>query len=255
MQTNNKLIVMGISVALGLITWLLLIFLASISDILPLMQRFFELMGGTSSGYIQFFCYIAFFYGLIEMRKMHSVVKREFEGFDLNLLPNEDQLVLDPSEVAEVKLAIIDMEKRGFKYKVADFIKKACTQYRNDQSVSETLQVLDVQIENNKEELEGNLSMVRYLIGAIMSLGFIGTLLGLSNAIGNAHLAKTDEGMPILTAFLNVAFDTTLVALILGLILNFFYHSFIEDIDKFYAKSKTYIVDNLISRIYVPSNS
>jgi len=75
-----------------------------------------------------------------------------------------------------VKLAIIDMEKRGFNYKVADFIKKACTQYRNDQSVSETLQVLDVQIENNKEELEGNLSMVRYLIGAIMSLGFIGTL-------------------------------------------------------------------------------
>jgi biopolymer transport protein ExbB/TolQ len=95
--------------------------------------------------------------------------------------------------------------------------------------------------------------MVRYLIGSIMSLGFIGTLIGLSKAIGNAHLAKTDEGMPLLTSFLNVAFDTTMVALILGLILNYFYHRFIEDIDKFYAKSKTYIVDNLISRIYVAS--
>lgn len=253
MQLNNKFIVMGLSVALGLATWLLLIFLADISSILPPMERFFTLMGGSFGGYIQFFCYVAFYYGLIEMRRLHSSVSREFEGFQLNLLPDQDQLVLSPEEVAEVKLSIIDMEKRGFKFRVADFIKKACTQYRNDQSISETLQVLDVQIENNKGELEGSLSMVRYLIGSIMSLGFIGTLIGLSKAIGNAHLAKTDEGMPLLTSFLNVAFDTTMVALILGLILNYFYHRFIEDIDKFYAKSKTYIVDNLISRIYVAS--
>ena len=251
MNTKNKLIIIGISMGMALATWLLLIFLADISYVFPPIERFFQLMGGTSGGYIQFFCYAAFFYGMIEIRKMHKTVSKEFEGFDLNLLPSEDQLVLTPQEVSEVKLSIIDMEKRGFTFRIADFIKKACTQYRNDQSVSETLQVLDVQIENNKEELEGNLSMVRYLIGAIMSLGFIGTLIGLSSAIGNAHLAKTDEGMPMLTSYLNVAFDTTMVSLILGLILNLFYHSFIEDIDKFYAKSKTYIVDNLISRIYV----
>jgi len=251
MQINSKIITLAISLALAIGTWVLLIFLADISSIFEPIERFFELLGGSSGGYIQFFCYIAFYYGLMEIRRLHSSMKKEFEGFDLNLLPSEDQLVLSPEQVAEVKLSIIDMEKRGFSYRVADFIKKACTQYRNDQSVSETLQVLDVQIENNKGELEGSLSMVRYLIGSIMSLGFIGTLMGLSRAIGNAHLAKTDEGMPLLTSFLNVAFDTTLVALILGLVLNYFYYSFIEDLDKFYAKSKTYIVDNLISRIYV----
>ena len=42
-----------------------------------------------------------------------------------------------------------------------------------------------------------------------------------------------------------------MVALVLGLILNYFYHDLIANIDKFYAKSKSYIVDNLISRIYV----
>lgn len=251
MNINNKLITIAISTGLGLATWLLFIFLADISYVFPAMERFFQLMGGTSGGYVQFFCYVAFFYGMIEIRKMHKQVSKEFEGFELNLLPDQDQLVLSPQEVSEVKLSIIDMEKRGFSFRISDFIKKACTQYRNDNSVSETLQVLDVQIENNKDELEGKLSMVRYLIGAIMSLGFIGTLIGLSTAIGNAHLAKTEEGMPLLTSYLNVAFDTTMVSLILGLVLNFFYHSFIEDIDKFYAQSKTYIVDNLISRIYV----
>ena len=251
MKLDNKFIKIAISLSLGLLTWLLLNFLANISYAIPSMKRFFELMGGTSGGYIQFFCFVAFYYGIIEIRKMHSGVKKEFGGFDLNILPDQDQLVLSPEQVADLKLDVINLEKKGNNFKIADFIKKACTQYRNDQSVSETLQVLDVQIENNKEEMEGNLSMVRYLIGAIMSLGFIGTLIGLSSAIGFAHLAKTEEGMPILTSYLNVAFDTTMVSLILGLILNFFYHAFIEDLDKFYAKCKTYIVDNLISRIYV----
>ena len=250
MQLNNKIIISALSLGLAFATWLLFIFLANISGPFPGAERFFLLMGGSTGGYIQFFCYLGFYFGLIEVINANKTVKNELEGFNLNLLPKEDQLVLSPEEVANIKLSVIEMEKRGLIYKISNFIKKTCTQYRNDNSISETLHVMDMQIENDKDELEGGLSMVRYMIGAIMSLGFIGTLIGLSSAIGNAHLAKTEEGLPILTSFLNVAFDTTMVALILGLILNFYYYNLLENIDKFYAKSKSYIVDNLISRIY-----
>jgi chemotaxis protein MotA len=65
-----------------------------------------------------------------------------------------------------------------------------------------------------------------------------------------AHLAKTVEGMPQITSSLNVAFDTTLVALLIGLILNFFYHRYLEELDTFYSRARSYIIDNLISRIY-----
>ena len=250
---NTKIFKLLISLGLAVITWMLLIFLADISYLFPAVQRFFVLLGGSMNGYIQFACYFAFFYGLIELRQKQSFIHTQYEGFDLNILPDEDQLVLTPAEVSDIKLNVLDLNKRGITYLVTDFIKKACTQYRNDNSVSETLQVLDVQIENHKEETESGLSLVRYMLNAIMSLGFIGTLIGLTTAIGNAHLAKTEEGMPILTGYLNSAFDTTLVALILGLILNYFYHNYIERLDGFYAKSKTYILDNLISRIYNPT--
>jgi len=253
MNTENKLLQIAISLGLGLLTWGALIFLHNITSSISTLERVFSLLGGTPESIIQFVSYVAFYFGLIQMYFLHKDIKNESKAFELNLLPAEDQLVLTPTEVMELKLGIIDMEKKGIKYKVADFIKKTCTQYRNDNSVTDTLQVLDVHIGNNKEYMEGNLSMVRYIIGAIMSLGFIGTLIGLSSAIGQAHLAKTDEGMPILTGYLNVAFDTTLLALILGLILNYFYHRYIEDLDKFFANSKTYIVDNLISRIYAPA--
>jgi chemotaxis protein MotA len=158
--------------------------------------------------------------------------------------------VLSPDEVAGIKLSVLEIEKRGVVYLVSDFIKKACTQYRNDNSISETLQVLEVQIENTKGEMEGDLSVIRYLIATIMSVGFIGTVIGLSRAIGNAHLAQDEGGLPILTSYLNIAFDTTLVALVLVLILNFIYHNYLGIMDNFYAQSKRYIVDNLISRIY-----
>lgn len=248
---KNKILQILLSLVIGLGIWFMLMVLSGSIQEFPALNRIVVLLGGSSSGYIQAFCYAAFIYAIFDIWGHRTSIRKEFEGFFLNLLPDQDQLVLNPQEVAQLKLSIIDMEKRGFDYKIADFIKKACTQYRNDESVAETMHVLDTQIENDKEYQEGELSLIRYLISAIMSLGFIGTLLGLSRAIGNAHLAKTDAGMAKLTSFLNVAFDTTLVALILGLILNFYYHSYIGDMDRFYARCKSYIVDNLISRIYV----
>jgi len=246
----KKLIPFAISLVAATALWFILSLLVNATAPIPAIQRLFIMLGGTPNGYIQAICYVAFFYAIIELYQMRKYLRQQYTGFELNLLPVEDQLILTPDQVAEIKLSVLDIEKRGMVYLVSDFIKKACTQYRNDQSISETLQVLDVQIENTKEEMEGNLSMVRYLIAAIMSLGFIGTLIGLTNAIGNAHLAQTGEGMVILTSYLNIAFDTTLVALVLGLILNYLYNNYLGIMDNFYALSKRYIVDNLISRIY-----
>ncbi|MEZ4935700.1 MAG: MotA/TolQ/ExbB proton channel family protein [Saprospiraceae bacterium] len=217
----------------------------------PGIVRFFELLGGNLPSFIHIFIYASFMYGLLELLNNHKYIRGQYGGFNLNLLPMEDQRVITPEEVAKIKLNAIDLEKRGFHYLVAEFIKKACTQYRNDKSISDTLQVFEAQVDNNKGELEGNLEMVRYTINAIVSLGFIGTLIGLSSAIGLAHLAKTEEGMPEITSQLNMAFDTTLVALLTGLVLNFLYHRYLEDLDTFYSRTKSYIIDNLISRIYV----
>ncbi|GJM33690.1 MAG: hypothetical protein DHS20C18_26910 [Saprospiraceae bacterium] len=217
------------------------------------MHRFVEALGGSYSGYIQAAIYGLFFYSFFDLSEKRKYIQKQYEGFNLGLLPVKDQLVLSPDEVANIKLNTIQLEQNGNNFLVADFIKKACTQYRNDQSVGETLQVFSAQVDNSKEEMDGELEKVRYFLSAIISLGFIGTLIGLSTSIGMAHLAKTAEGMPAITQHLNVAFDTTLVALLIGLILNFFYHRYIEDLDTFFSRSKSYVIDNLISRIYKPA--
>ncbi len=238
----------------GLGVWILLIFLGSMSPTDSNALRFIELLGGSSTGIIQALIYIVFFYCLFELLKKQQYIQTQFDGFKLGLLPTKDQLVLTPDEVSEIKLQAIQYERQGQEFLVNDFIKKACTQYRNDQSISETLQVFQSQVDNSKEEMEGDLEMVRYLLSTVISLGFIGTLIGLSTSIGMAHLAKTADGMPEITRSLYIAFDTTLVALFIGLVLNFFYHSYLKSMDNFFAKSKTYVINNLISRIYHPKS-
>ena len=125
MSINNKLMSILLSIVLGGLTWLFLIFLNSISDIFPATQRIFVMLGGSWGGYIQFLCYVAFYFAILELNKKNGYIKEQYDGFDFNLLPKEDQLILTPEEVSEIKLNIIDMEKRGFSYLVNDFIKKS----------------------------------------------------------------------------------------------------------------------------------
>ena len=249
-NTKQIQIIFSIITAMGL--WLLLMLFGSFFREGSGIGRFFEILGGSSNGFIQAAIYAIFFYSLFEITEKRKFIRQQQKGFQFGLLPLQDQLVLTPEEVAQIKLTTIKLEKSGMQSMVGDFIKKACTQYRNDKSVSETLQVFNAQVDNSKEELEGDLEIVRYLLGAIISLGFIGTLLGLSSSIGMAHLAKTTEGMPQITRSLNLAFDTTLVALLTGLVLNFFYHRYLKELDTFFSRSKSYVINNLISRIYNP---
>ena len=254
--------------------WLFLILLGSLSTTGSGFYRLVEALGGSSGGYIQALIYALFFYSIFELIERRRFLQTQYHGFNLQLLPVKDQLVLSPEEVNQIKLNTIELEKNGQSFLLADFIKKACTQYRNDQSIGETLQVFNAQVDNSKSEMEGRLEIIRYLVGAVVSVGFIGTglgaalsfqnlimvtagciigtLIGLSSSIGLAHLAQTMEGMPTITRHLNVAFDTTLVALLVGLVLNFFYHRYLEELDTFYSRSKAYVIDNLISRIYNP---
>lgn len=252
MKTNKQFQILY-SIGGALAIWVFLSLLASIVSSDTAFHRILEALGGGSRGLIQALIYGVFIFSFLELIQLRKGIRKEWKGFQLNLLPEQDQLVLTPEEVAEIKLQAIQLERAGQQYLVGELVKKACTQYRNDQSVGETLQVFNAQVDNSKEAREGQLEVVRYLLGAIISLGFIGTLLGLSSSIGMAHLAKTAEGMPQVTASLNIAFDTTLVALLVGLVLNFFYHGYLKEVDTFYARARGYIIDNLISRIYKPA--
>ena len=65
--------------------------------------------------------------------------------------------------------------------------------------------------------------MVRYIIWAIPSIGFIGTVRGIGEALSQAHIAVQGD-IASMTASLGVAFNSTFVALAVSIFLMFFLH-------------------------------
>ena len=66
-------------------------------------------------------------------------------------------------------------------------------------------------------------SIIRYLIWAIPSVGFIGTVRGIGGALANADQA-IQGNISLMTENLGVAFNSTFVALLISIVLMFFFH-------------------------------
>jgi biopolymer transport protein ExbB/TolQ len=105
--------------------------------------------------------------------------------------------------------------------------------------------------------LESSYSIIRGLIWAIPILGFIGTVLGLSKAIGNfGSVLVNSEGLETLkaslqdvTSGLSVAFDTTLIALIAALCIQLIMTAIKKKEESFLDDCKDYCHAYIISRL------
>jgi chemotaxis protein MotA len=99
--------------------------------------------------------------------------------------------------------------------------------------------------------LDSSYGLIRYLAWSIPSIGFIGTVMGISGALGNADKAVAGD-IAMVTSQLGVAFDTTLVALLLSIILMFQIHISQQKEESLIIGIHDYIIENFINRIYVP---
>ena len=91
---------------------------------------------------------------------------------------------------------------------------------RNIQDVSSAVtEVLDME----SDRLDSELSMVRYISWAIPSIGFIGTVRGIGEALVQAPEAVQGNIVGV-TASLGVAFNSTFIALVISIIVMFFMH-------------------------------
>lgn len=91
---------------------------------------------------------------------------------------------------------------------------------RNVQDVASATQAV---CHAEAERLESELSLIRYIAWAIPSIGFIGTVRGIGQALGLAHKA-TEGDISGVTLNLGVAFNSTLIALLISIVLMFLVH-------------------------------
>ena len=83
-------------------------------------------------------------------------------------------------------------------------------------SIQDAAHAVSERAEMAYEQLESDLSLVRYIAWAIPSVGFIGTVRGISEALGQADMAIQGDISGV-TSSLGLAFNSTFIALLLSI--------------------------------------
>ncbi len=213
-----------------------------------LFHRLFILFGGDflGGGYIQCLTYIAFFWAFFEIRLLLEKIKSENKAFKTKLLPTGEKHLIIPSEISDLHLKVSSLDKKK-DLLLFRMITKACLKFRATKSIPEMIEIISIQTDINKELSESDQSNIRYLTWVIPSIGFVGTVLGISQAL----MIANSGDMELITATLGVAFDTTLVSLLLSIIIMWFYHNLLKENDLLHAKIKEHVIENLINRIEI----
>lgn len=98
------------------------------------------------------------------------------------------------------------------------------------------------------ERLESELSIIRYIAWAIPSVGFIGTVRGIGDALGQAHRAVEGDITGV-TQSLGVAFNSTFIALVISIVLMFFIHQLQLAQDRLVLDTESYVDGWLVRRL------
>ena len=113
---------------------------------------------------------------------------------------------------------------------------------RNVQDVSSSTHTI---CESEADRLESELSMIRYISWAIPSIGFIGTVRGIGEALAQADKAVQGDIAGV-TQSLGVAFNSTFIALLISIFLMFLVHQLQLLQERLVFDSEAYTNDKLI---------
>lgn len=159
-----------------------------------------------------FFCLFLMGYKLWRLLDEETLYTRDF------LKDYDKSLPLD------VDLALSDLEASKYKENPAMATWINCIRrFKNTRNVQHAADAIASSVDSVAAQLESGNNMIRYIIWAIPSIGFVGTVRGIGQALAQADQALAGD-IAGMTASLGVAFNSTLVALFISLILMFFMH-------------------------------
>ena len=216
------------------------------------------LLDRTSSVYpltIQNLMWLLFFSGIGDVVVRFLRGGTELRQVRLGLLPEDEETMLRAKDLGGIYADVrpSPLVESGFLQRL---VGRVVLQFQGSRSVDQANALLNSSLELFQHELDLKYNMLRYLSWLIPTLGFIGTVVGIAKALSKAGGLPADnsddlrEWMEELTGSLALAFDTTLVALLLSAVLVFLMHLAQGREETALNRSGQYCLDNLINRLY-----
>jgi biopolymer transport protein ExbB/TolQ len=190
-------------------------------------------------------CLILMIWGtfLIADKCIHILKERYLFAVDL--------LEISAADKSGLAASLEELESMPEKIKGSPLVQTLMASLRRyliTNDVQNTSDAITASVEVLGVRLEAENSMVRYLIWAIPSIGFIGTVRGIGQALSQADKALAGD-IAGMTDSLGVAFNSTLVALIISIGLMFLLHQLQRLQDGLLVDTQEYCEKFLLNRI------
>jgi biopolymer transport protein ExbB/TolQ len=201
--------------------------------------------------YEQESCFILMIWALAIMGFKGATAIKERKLLELELVPVGEGTKILPEDAREFARQIQSLPASTQRLLLPRSILSALHRFgatRNIQDVSETAHGV---CEAESERLDSELSMMRYIAWAIPSIGFIGTVRGIGLALGQAHKAVEGDIAGV-TENLGTAFNSTLIALLISIVLMFLLHQLQLHQERLVLDTETYLDEHLIQHLRVP---
>lgn len=190
-------------------------------------------------------CFILMFFGLYLIGLGMVRLWSENYLFNVDLLEEAD------AEHHTLKEILTDLSELDDKIKSTPLVQTLSASLRRyliTNNVQNASDAVTTSVDALAVRIEAGNSMIRYLIWAIPSIGFIGTVRGIGAALSKADEALAGDIVGM-TASLGVAFNSTLVALFISIVLMFFLHALQKMQDELLVKTQDYCEKTLLERI------
>ena len=165
-------------------------------------------------------CFVLMFWALAIMSYKARALVRERRLLDVDLVPIAEGMRILPEDTREFARQVQALPENQQRMVLPRALLNALRRFsttRNIQDVSSNTHTI---FESEAERLESELSMIRYISWAIPSIGFIGTVRGIGEALAQADKAVQGDIAGV-TQSLGVAFNSTFIALLISIFLMF----------------------------------
>jgi biopolymer transport protein ExbB/TolQ len=221
--------------------------------LLPQSQLFTILFGQGTDSYpftMHNLMWIVLFVGFAELLYRFHVTINNQKQLASHLLPEDDHTILTAKDLGPYYQKL--KAQAHLPMFLPKLVLRVVTQFQTSKSVEQAQNLLNASLELVQHEIDLKYSMARYIMWLIPTLGFIGTVLGISAALVHAgSVSPQDENLLTeVTLQLGVAFHTTLLALFMSGVLMFILHVIQSMEERVLNQAGQYCLDNLINRLY-----
>jgi len=190
-------------------------------------------------------CFILMFWALAIMGYKAMVLMNERRLLEVDLVPIAEGMRILPEDTREFARQVQALPPERQRLLLPRVLLNALRRFSSTRNIQDVASSTHTICESEAERLESELSMIRYISWAIPSIGFIGTVRGIGDALAQADKAVQGDIAGV-TQSLGVAFNSTFIALLISIFLMFLVHQLQLMQERLVFDAETYTDDKLI---------